>query len=307
MSDDDDNTDKRDRKCAWKPSFPYSVDYNDHFETPLQAYRDVQPLMDIALTPHEDPILYDPYYCDGQTKVLLHSLGYRNVIHEKRDFYHDVENDTVPAHHLLVTNPPYSEAHKQKCFEYVLQHLHHDGIPFCLLLPTYVATKSYFQQLLQQHDGDGDLRMAYLVPAVQDYAYHHPEGTGKDASPFASMWFCGLPRESHSRVQTLWSTPQQHPSTARLYTSLAQLERAQVITTQHRPNPRQRQKKKRKRMEQSATITANTGSGGSGSTENAHPPPHNGVAAAPRAESTTRGSKKSKYRDDSGKRKRRRF
>eukprot|EP01083_Nonionella_stella_P065407 171343_1 len=68
-------------------------------------------------------ILYDPYYCDGSTARLLKDLGFTNVKHEKRDFYADVKNDTVPRHHTLVTNPPYSEDHKERCVQYAVNNL----------------------------------------------------------------------------------------------------------------------------------------------------------------------------------------
>ena len=275
---------KGSRKRNWKPSYPYNVEYNDHFESPLQAYRDIQPLIDWVT--QANPVLYDPYYCDGQTKKLLHTLGYENVVHEKRDFYLDIQNDSVPEHHVLVTNPPYSEEHKKKCLDYAFRRLKQEDTPFALLLPAYVATKSYFRQLLETHGLTG---LVYLVPQT-DYAYDHPEGTGKEVSPFRSMWFCGLPRGRHARVREFWKSSKQAQQQAHLYLSLAELEGAQVISTQHRPNPKQR-KKKRKRMEQTA--------GGGGT----NPSPK----VVEKAESTKSGKEKSKYRDDSGKRKRRRF
>ena len=35
------------KKAASSLSFPYNVDYCDHFETPLVAYQDISPLLDI--------------------------------------------------------------------------------------------------------------------------------------------------------------------------------------------------------------------------------------------------------------------
>jgi len=28
-------------------AYPYKVDYNDHFETPLTAYKDIQPILEV--------------------------------------------------------------------------------------------------------------------------------------------------------------------------------------------------------------------------------------------------------------------
>lgn len=251
----------------------------------------------------KDPVIYDPYYCDGQTKVLLQQeLGYDRVVHEKRDFYADLDNDTVPAHNWLVTNPPYSDEHKIKCLDYAIQRLKHDNVPFALLLPTYVATKSYFRQAFLKHGLTVDQIMVYLVPtAGNDYAYHHPEGTGKDFSPFNSMWFCGLPRNRHAAVGEFWNTQQDDASRSHLYLSLAQLQSAQVISSQNRPNPKQRRKKQR---QAAATMQQAENVG-----ETTRPPIHqtNMTRSSPAAAAASRKKKKSKYRDESGQRKRRRF
>ncbi len=81
----------------WK--FP--VDYNDHFETPLSAYEDIQLFLEhIALILSkrtEDLIIFDPYYCQGQTISHLKSLSFEHVINRNRDFYKDISNKNVPG------------------------------------------------------------------------------------------------------------------------------------------------------------------------------------------------------------------
>jgi hypothetical protein len=138
----------------WKPTtFPYLVDYNDHFETPLQAYVDILPILDLvapSIGSREKHVLYDPYYCNGRTKRLLESspLGFSNVQHEKRDFYQDIKNKAIPQHDSLVTNPPYSLDHKIKCLDFVVKSLRQSGRSFFLLLPNYIATKEYYRQAI---------------------------------------------------------------------------------------------------------------------------------------------------------------
>eukprot|EP00977_Amphora_coffeiformis_P029413 scaffold40503_cov145-Amphora_coffeaeformis.AAC.1 len=132
-----------------------------------------------------------------------------------------------------------------------------------------------------------------------DYAYDHPEGTGKEESPFRSMWFCGLPRGRHGLVREFWKTYQtpHQEQQANLYLSLAELEDALVINTQHRPNPKQRKKKRKMLQQQQHTA-------GGQKTLNLK------VYEEEKTKSSTAsslGKKKSKYRDDSGTRKRRRF
>jgi hypothetical protein len=135
----------------WSQPFPYKVDYNDHFETPEIAYRDILPLLDfVSGKSRELHRIYDPYFCNGRTKKLLQDLGFPNVVHECRDFYHDMTNDTVPQHDTLVTNPPYSDQHKEKCLTFVLEQLRTKGRPFFVLMPNYVAAREYYRTLVEK-------------------------------------------------------------------------------------------------------------------------------------------------------------
>jgi hypothetical protein len=61
--------------------------------------------------------------------------------------------------------------------------------PFALLLPVYVATKSYWKDFALQQASAGK-RVFYILPPDY-YEYSHPEGTGKDIPPFYSAWFVG--------------------------------------------------------------------------------------------------------------------
>lgn len=47
----------------------------------------------------------------------------------------------------------------------------------------------------------------YLVPDTK-YEYFHPEGTGHSSSPFDSIWFCHLGKDS-SRVLAWWEKMQK--------------------------------------------------------------------------------------------------
>ena len=149
--------------------FPYEINYNDHFETPLIAYQDLRPMLKWIQSKmrtkqgkdqgggkegesegqtsycHENKhtekpfTLYDPYYCNGRTKILLKQLGFDHVVHEKRDFYKDIEQEQIPVHDVLITNPPYSDEHKQQCLAHCLSQ---PNQAFCLLMPNYVACRN---------------------------------------------------------------------------------------------------------------------------------------------------------------------
>jgi len=230
---------KKPKKPEWDPSdFPYETDYNDHFETPLRAYRDIAPLLS-ALFPSRKPTIYDPYYCDGACLRNLASLGFRDVKNEKRDFYVDLEAGTTPSCDVLVTNPPYSSGHKERCVRFACEKLREDGTPFFLLLPNYAATKSYLRDLLVEKNGD----VVYVVPS-EPYQYQHPENTGHDQSPFTSLWFCGIGKGRMELVQKAFRENNQNG--ARLVTSFQELGGMGVVSTKKRMNPKQRRRLRKK-------------------------------------------------------------
>jgi hypothetical protein len=80
----------------------------------------------------------------------LLELGFSNVVHECRDFYQDIENHTIPHHDTFVSNPPYSDQHKEKCLEFVMEQLHTKDRPFFILMPNYVAAREYYRKLVEK-------------------------------------------------------------------------------------------------------------------------------------------------------------
>lgn len=247
--------------------YPYPVDYCDHFETSLEAYQDIDPILQAVAQAlgHRDKRelkIYDPYYCQGATIGLLCGLGYSrsNIFHRKRDFYKDIENKNIPDYDVLVTNPPYSELHKEKC----LSFCENSNKPYLLLLPNYIATKQYF--LSSPHVQE----IHYLAPPDR-YQYQHPEGTGHAASPFFSLWFICFStlssqvQVSHPHLFHLPPTvpskilhhPPHHPKRKSLASvpihrwgrllSLKELREQKLVPTQKRPSSKQRQRMKKKK------------------------------------------------------------
>jgi hypothetical protein len=245
-------------------------------------------------------------------------------------------------------------------------------------MPNYVAAKQYYRRIL----GDCIHDVAYLVPPTDlAYEYDHPDGTGHDIPPFASLWFCGVGRQrmvalkelfdnnvdynndndddhtttnvqftndhyGHNRDDHRGLDRRHRSSTCRpvLVTSLEELADLGIVSLLNRPNPRQRRKKRKKIV---ASTSSNTNMhenkidkwsvGGVPSGEIGHPttalknknnnnkekmisPPSTQVVELhsnkghPDKEDVTRNNRKakqkksgSKYRDESGKRKRKRF
>ena len=252
--------------------FPYLTDYNDHFETPARAYEDILPLMECVLVGNRkaEATIYDPYYCAGRAATLLKNVFQQrrlqqsiHIQHEKRDFYRDIQMNTVPQYDILVTNPPYSSNHKERCLDYAIHQLKQYGRPYFLLMPNYVATKEYYRKLVLDNDR---IQTYYVVPSsTSPYEYDHPEGTGFEAPPFASIWFCGM---AYTTDQTMivgkssfidtfvkyHATSVKKGNTPRIVSSLQELIHVGGVSGEKRKNPRQRRK-----MKQQALV----GTGGS--------------------------------------------
>ncbi|KAL7575771.1 hypothetical protein ACA910_003101 [Epithemia clementina (nom. ined.)] len=299
-------------------NYPFESNYNDHFETPLAAYRDLLPLLELVQSTistarteqsgltvqvdtdttscHDNPFtLYDPYFCNGRAKALLKQVGFPHVVHEKRDFYKDIQQKRVPKHDAMITNPPYSDEHKQKCLQYCLAQT---NTPFFLLMPNYVATRHYFRSACLVEDPTSehlrDHHIVYLAPS-STYEYSHPEGTGHDKSPFQSLWFCGLPKKSFSMEKVQSLDFYNKPYTCKLFVNWPSLVQNEGLLVK-RPNPKQR---RRKRSSQVAVPSPkNVGDGSKEATSNGH---------ICMTQTKPKPSKRSKYRDESGQRKKKRF
>lgn len=156
----------------------FEVDYNDHFETPVEAFVDLLPCLKALAAKLQPPkdikdlILYDPYWCQGRMSSHLEGLGVRRVINDNRDFYADIAAEEaaqvrtsasntslehygpagtrppgLPVYDILVTNPPYSGEHKSKLLAFLTSPIAADK-PFALLLPAYTAGKAYWRTYL---------------------------------------------------------------------------------------------------------------------------------------------------------------
>ena len=270
--------------------YPFPTDYNDHFETPTRAYDDIYPLLEYVLTNKQKckhnmsgstnmATIYDPYYCAGRAGTLLNDLFQRHnskrlsstsirIQHEKRDFYKDIKQKTVPNHDILVTNPPYSEDHKERCLEFAVNQLKNHGRPFFLLMPNYIAMKEYFRKIVLFGEGKKKrIQTFYITPSKQhQYEYDHPEGTGHKVSPFASVWFIGLSYADNEVIKstnqvvidafTKFHTSGSKSSTSQIVSSLQNLIRIGAVSAEKRKNPRQRKKMKQQAMQRAAGATS---------------------------------------------------
>jgi hypothetical protein len=169
------------------PEFPFETDPDDHCESPLEAYNDIAPLLQLC---GSNVSIYDPYYCDGTVAKNLNTLGFPDVYNRKEDCYQVwASSKSYPSFNVLVTNPPYSGDHIEKLMHHISSKQFGDK-PWFLLLPQFVHKKDYYV------NSTAHISPFYVVPRKR-YVYLPPPSfreskksdTHKKSSPFVSMWY----------------------------------------------------------------------------------------------------------------------
>eukprot|EP00560_Eucampia_antarctica_P007993 CAMPEP_0197831726 /NCGR_PEP_ID=MMETSP1437-20131217/11733_1 /TAXON_ID=49252 ORGANISM="Eucampia antarctica, Strain CCMP1452" /NCGR_SAMPLE_ID=MMETSP1437 /ASSEMBLY_ACC=CAM_ASM_001096 /LENGTH=519 /DNA_ID=CAMNT_0043434763 /DNA_START=15 /DNA_END=1574 /DNA_ORIENTATION=+ len=198
-------------------NFPYPTDSDDHCESPTNAYLDIVPLLnkiaEVNSVSSKELAIYDPYYCNGSVIENLASLGFSNVYNRKEDCYAKWESKSAPKCEIFCTNPPYSEDHIPKLFNYLMKDTAMLGKPWFLLMPTWVHKKDYYVEALRK--ANGSIQPFYIVPKKR-YIYVPPKNfrdkkksdVHKKSSPFVSMWY--IWGGDHERNESLMQIFQKH-------------------------------------------------------------------------------------------------
>eukprot|EP00397_Hematodinium_sp_SG-2012_P038211 GEMP01041534.1.p1 GENE.GEMP01041534.1~~GEMP01041534.1.p1 ORF type:complete len:357 (+),score=86.82 GEMP01041534.1:87-1157(+) len=175
------------------PTYAFDVNAADHCETPLEAYRDLLPVLDDVAKrfgkTRETLKIYDPYYCEGAVKQHLRSLGFAKVSNRNQDCY---AHWATKKYDVMITNPPYSGDHVVRLAQYIASQ---PEKPFCLLLPNYFYTKHDVLLALQKSLNE----LRFLVPPSR-YLYDPPRSSAdalgakrnrktSKTAPFVSLWF----------------------------------------------------------------------------------------------------------------------
>lgn len=197
------------RQRIWREAVPseptangfhtYKVDPLDHAETDTRAYMHITPLLQM-LAKHwsKQPAqlgLWDPYFCKGGMVKCLAGLGFQKVHNVNEDFYAVIESGKLPDHDVLISSPPYSGDHLERCLRFCAG----SKKSWCLLLPNWVQSRPYFKEVL----GEKAARVFFISP-VERYTYwmpldlvtgcSKPDWVGQDGgtSPYDSTWFVYL-------------------------------------------------------------------------------------------------------------------
>jgi hypothetical protein len=159
------------------PRHTFHSKFNDHFETPFNAYADLEPILDHIK--NKQQVIYDPFYCQGSMVSHLRRLGFNNVINRNEDFWQVLKEKTVPEFDVCVTNPPYSDQDKERCVQFMVNSKR----PGFVLLPSYCANKTWMKRALSGQE-------CFVIRPKEDYQFAHIQNKGHKKSPFHSSWFC---------------------------------------------------------------------------------------------------------------------
>jgi hypothetical protein len=250
---------------------PFKTNFNDHFETPVDALRDLLPLVEelrCLLRPScpENFSIYDPYFCAGTIRKHWTELGFPRFIHENRCFYQDIEDHKIPAYDMLITNPPYSDDHMQRLMEFLIA----SNKPWAMLVPDYTATKDWYVKLISgcfvpdPHTLATSIKVGtnyvaapprasildagkpsaavgvepvYVVSSAW-YDFKHPQGVGHEKSHFKSFWIAWFGKRTSDVMRA--ALAKQVPNGPRFISGLEQLKRERLIRVEVRKNPQQR-------------------------------------------------------------------
>lgn len=213
--------------------FPFRVNYNDHFETQIEALQDLLPVLNLLrslIRPNspEKFTLYDPYYCAGAIRALWNQLGYSQVIHEKRDFYEDIQNNEVPVarYDICVTNPPYSGDHIENFVEFCVG----SNKPWAMLVPDYVPGKEWYRKIIAQcfapHAGGIHQRND---GALGSYKKPNQSVVETQGSGFLTRAGVAIPRMMPMPSVSVPSPAQLHPTTEATTSAMVGVEPFYII------------------------------------------------------------------------------
>ena len=187
---------------ALPSELPFAADMADHAETPLDAYKDIAPILSgLAASLGKKPAAlraWDPFYCTGAAAQRLATVGFPNSHHRCEDFHALVASGTTPEHDILVTNPPYSADHLERLFAHCVR----SNKPWALLLPWFVVKKPWFKTYAAKHT------VHFLAPRRR-YYFLPPssmvdEGRDKVTAPFETFWYLCLGSEAQQRSLADW-------------------------------------------------------------------------------------------------------
>ena len=116
---------------------------HDNWITPKVAWKYLQPFIP------SDKIIWEPFYCNGQSGIDLKELGF-HVHHEpNEDFFKCNYGD------IIISNPPFSQSTLEKTFKRLIDL----DKPFVLLMPVGKLVNNYIRDIFKDVEP-----LQYIIP-----------------------------------------------------------------------------------------------------------------------------------------------
>jgi hypothetical protein len=158
---------------------PFEADVGDHCETSPTAYSHIASLLLLVARrlgkEPKDLQIYDPYFCAGGMVQHLKALGFENVYNVAEDFYQVIAEGRVPAHDVVITNPPYSGDHFDRFLEFLKSN---NDKPCFFLLPDHFSEKAAYQEANKTWLKD----VVAHLSTPERYHYWTPDGRRPESS-----------------------------------------------------------------------------------------------------------------------------
>jgi len=106
------------------------------------------------------------------------------IYNENEDFYTSSRFKDFSLFDIVITNPPYSSNHKERCMKW----LRKTKKPFFCLMWKFAANKKWYREGLSNQINTKDL---YIYPKDKTrYDFKNPSGKGiHGGSPYVPLWF----------------------------------------------------------------------------------------------------------------------
>jgi hypothetical protein len=147
--------------------------HNDYM-TPKSAWENI-----VNYIP-KNKIIWESFYGDGTSGQYLTELGFKNVIHQDKDFF----KWTPEKYDLIVSNPPFQFKKE------VLTRLKQLEKPFIMIMPCSSLTTQYFRKLFSESED----RIQIIIPRKRIHFVKLINGkkpeNWKNACNFDCFYFC---------------------------------------------------------------------------------------------------------------------
>jgi len=138
---------------------------SDNYSTDKQGWEIIKDFIP------QNKIIWSPFYCDGNQKIIFKELGF-DIIHQDKDFF-----SYIPNYDIIIDNPPFSKL-KEICVR--LKEL---DKPFIIIGFSKIILLKWFQKLFKDH-------LQIIIPFKRPTFTHLTNPKKGYTPPFGVQYYC---------------------------------------------------------------------------------------------------------------------